>query len=292
MSEGFRDLFWNSSDGLRLHARDYAPVAGGPARGTVVCVPGLTRNAADFDEVARYVAAAGWRVLAVDLRGRGQSERATTSATYNVRAYADDLSDLLRSQGVASAVFVGTSLGGLVAMTLARHHPALVAGAVVNDAGPQVPREALRRIGRYAGKTVPPMDAEAASTYAESIGKVAHPAFAKADWEAMARRMFRVRDDGAWELDYDPAIVKTASPFLLWLIRPLLWGAWRALARRGPVVLVRGALSDVLAPDVARRMVETSGNVTLAEVPGVGHAPTLCEPIAKKAVLDLLDRVA
>lgn len=291
MAQSYDDLYWNSSDGLRLHARDHAPAAGQSPRGTVICIPGLTRNAADFDGVAQYLTAVGWRVLAVDLRGRAGSARATDPTRYNARTYADDMVALLDSQRIEQAVFIGTSLGVLVTITLATRAPGRIAAAVLNDAGPRVPREALARIGKYAGKVLPPMDLEQAAAYAESIGKPAFPRFSTDDWRDMATRMFRRRDDGLLELDYDPAIIRTTRPWVLWLLRPLLWRAVRTLTRNAPTLVVRGALSDILPADVARQMVATSPNARRVEVPDVGHAPTLSEPEAREAILALLEHV-
>ncbi|MCD9087739.1 alpha/beta hydrolase [Stenotrophomonas sp. SY1] len=291
MTQPYDDLYWNSNDGLRLHARDYPADAGTSPRGTVVCIPGLTRNAADFDALAQLLSAGGWRVLAVDLRGRAGSARATDPTSYNARVYADDMAALLHSQGVDKAVFIGTSLGVLVTITVASRTPGLIAAAVLNDAGPKVPRQALTRIGKYAGKTLPPMDLEQAAAYAESIGKASFPRFTSDDWRAMASRMFRKRDDGLLELDYDPAIIRTTRPWVLWLLRPVLWRAVRSLTSRAPVLVVRGALSDILPAEVARQMAATSPNASLVEVPDVGHAPTLSEPVAKDAILALLERV-
>lgn len=291
MMQSCVDLYWNSNDGLRLHARDHAPAAGQAPRGTVVCIPGLTRNGADFDALADSLTAAGWRVIAVDLRGRAGSERAKDPASYNPRTYADDMVALLHSQNIGKAVFVGTSLGVLVTITLASRAPGLIAAAVLNDAGPKVPREALVRIGKYAGKPVPPMDLPQATAYVESIGKASFPRFGPDDWRAMAVRTFRLRGDGLLELDYDPAVIRTTRPWLLWLLRPVLWRAVRGLTARVPVLVVRGALSDILPADVARQMASSSDTARLVEVPDVGHAPMLNEPEAREAILALLDRV-
>lgn len=292
MGNAYEDVHWRSPDGLRLHARHHAPNGNAATVGTVVCIPGLTRNAADFDAIARDMCAAGWQVFAVDLRGRAGSEPARDPASYNPRTYADDVAALLRERGIGKAVFVGTSLGALVTMRIAARAPALVAGSVLNDAGPQVPRAALARIGRYAGKPVPPMTAAQAATYVESIAAPSFPTYGPDDWRGMVGRMFRTRADGLLELDYDPAIVRTVNPLVLWLMRPLLWRAWRTLAALGPSLVVRGALSDVLPADVARRMVRSAPDATLAEVPDVGHAPMLSEPVARDAILALLARVA
>ena len=283
-------LFWQSADGLKLHARDYRPEPQAWNGRTVVCIPGLTRNATDFDSIARQILATGWRVIAVDLRGRAGSDRARDPQSYNPRTYASGMLALLDSQGIERAVFIGTSLGVLVTMTVAARAPERIAAAVLNDAGPEVPREALVRIGRYAGKTVPPMTLEHAVAYVSAIGKPAFPRYGDAEWRDMTSRMFRVRDDGLLELDYDPAIVRTVRPWLLWLLRPVLWRMWRALARCGPMLVVRGALSDILAADVARRMLANAKDAVLAEVPDVGHAPFLGEPEARDAILALLRR--
>ncbi|MEG2802887.1 alpha/beta hydrolase [Stenotrophomonas sp.] len=291
MTPSYQDLYWNSRDGLRLHARDHAPATAQPVGGTVVCIPGLTRNAADFDALAVTLTAAGWRVLAVDLRGRAGSQRAADPAGYNPRAYADDMLALLASQHIDKAVFIGTSLGVLVTITLASHAPGHIAAAVLNDAGPKVPRQALARIGKYAGKPLPPMAPEQAAAYLESIGKAAFPRFTAEDWRAMVARTFRAREDGQLELDYDPAVVRTTRPWVLWLLRPVLWRAVRTLTAAAPVLVVRGALSDILPADVARQMVATSAHARLVEVPEVGHAPMLSEPVAREAILALLDRV-
>lgn len=288
MTQSYDDLYWNSRDGLRLHARDHAPAAGQARRGTVICIPGLTRNAADFDALAHALSDVGWRVIAVDLRGRAGSARAPDPSGYNPRAYADDMLALLQSQNIDKAVLIGTSLGVLVTITLASRAPGRIAAAVLNDAGPKVPREALARIGRYAGKPVPPMDLAQAAAYMASIGQAAFPRYSADDWRAMALRTFRRREDGLLELDYDPAVIRTTRPWVLWLLRPMLWRAVRALTAQAPVLVVRGALSDILPADVARQMAATSASARLVEVPDVGHAPTLSEPEALDAILALL----
>ena len=107
----------------------------------------------------------------------------------------------------------------------------------------------------------------------------------------MASRSFRQRDDGLLELDYDPAVIRTTRPWVLWLLRPVLWRSVRALTARVPVLVVRGALSDILPADVARQMAASSPTASLVEVPDVGHAPTLSEPQARDAILTLLERV-
>jgi pimeloyl-ACP methyl ester carboxylesterase len=229
--------------------------------------------------------------LAVDLRGRARSERAARASSYNASTYAADVLELMRVLAIPRAVFMGTSLGVLVTITAAAKQSAAVAAAILNDAGPEVPKAALERIGKYAGKPVPPMSGAEAIAYIERIGKVAYPRYAQADWAAMVDRLFHVRADGLLVLDYDPAVVRTAKPFLLRLLRPLLWRAYRKLAKQRPVLILRGELSDVLDADIAARMAAVSSSVRLVEVAGVGHAPDLSEPEVRAAVDAFLEKV-
>ena len=288
----YQDLYWHSRDGLRLHARDYAPAA--PGAGAVplpvVCIPGLTRNARDFHELAQWMSGPGRRVLAVDLRGRAGSAYGKR-LRYRPPVYADDVLALMRQESIPRAVFVGTSLGVLVTMTVASRRRGAVAAAILNDAGPEVSDEALRRIAAYAGKPLPPMSREDAVAYLRRIAGSVYPRYGQGEWDAMVERTFRVGADGLWVLDYDPAIVRTVNPWMLRLLRPLLWHAYRGLARACPTLLVRGETSDILGRDLARRMVAAAPGTVLAEVPEVGHAPSLSEPEARAAIAALLARV-
>ena len=278
----YQDLYWRSADGLRLHARDYAAAPDGSGL-PVICIPGLTRNAADFHELALRIVASGRRVLAVDLRGRARSGYGKP-ASYRPPVYAQDVLALMQQESIAQAVFVGTSLGVLVTLTVASKRPAAVAAAVLNDAGPEVADSALKRIAAYAGKPVPAMTHADAAAHVARIAQGIYPRYGQAEWEAAVERMFRQREDGLWVLDYDPAIVRTVSPWKLKLLRPLIWHAYRKLAKAKPLLLVRGATSDILAAELAQRMAAVSPNVRLVEVPEVGHAPTLSEPEARDAV--------
>ena len=270
--------FWRSRDGLRLHARDHAAAAG-PARLPVICLHGLTRNSRDFETLAPWIAARHRRVLALDIRGRGLSDR-DPAADYRMPAYADDVAQLLRALGIAEALFVGTSMGGLITMELAGAHPSLIAGAAINDVGPVLGAAGLERIARYVGKTAPLTDWPAAAAYLASHNATALPHYTADDWLGMARRLFR-EADGRIVADYDPAIAEAFAD------APLPgdpWDRWHALADgTRAVLLIRGALSDLLERDTATRMAHAA-RVTLREVPAVGHAPMLDEPAALEAL--------
>ncbi|WP_312785114.1 alpha/beta hydrolase [Brevundimonas sp.] len=278
---------WTSPDGLSLFARDYAPAAG-EAKLPVIAIHGLTRNSADFGAIAGLIAQTGRRVLAVDVRGRGLSDRAPDPMTYTPDVYAGDVIDLMEQAGVGRAVFLGTSMGGLITMALTAIRPRAVAAAVLNDIGPEVAAEGLARIAAYTGRKVEIITWADAAAYARDINAVAFPHYGDADWEAFARRIFRQDADGRPALNYDPDIsvpIKAAGASAL---VPDLWPAFTALTDGRPTLLVRGGTSDLLSADIAVRMREAAPGMAYVEVPGIGHAPMLDEPEARAGILTFL----
>lgn len=281
--------WWTSHDGLRLHARDYAPAAG-DARLPVIAIHGLTRNSRDFETVAPFIAGTGRRVLAVDVRGRGLSARDAQPMQYHPGTYARDVAALLDQAGIGRAVFVGTSMGGLITMALAALRARAIAGAVLNDVGPEVSPVGLARIAAYTGKQTAPVETwEDARSYARAINETAFPDRDDAFWDAFARRLFRPDAGGRPVLDYDPDIsvpIRAAGPKAL---TPNLWPLFGRLARHAPLLLVRGGTSDLLDEAVAARMRRRARRMRYVEVPGVGHAPMLDEPEARQELLEFLN---
>lgn len=283
------DLKWPSEDGLTLHARDYAG-AGGLARCPVVCIHGLTRNGADFEDVAPWIAAQGRRVIAVDVRGRGRSARDPNPANYNPSVYARDMLALLDKAGIARAVFVGTSMGGIITMAVAAKRLRAIAAAVLNDVGPVISMAGLNRIRGYVGRGKPVETWEDAAQYVKSINEVAFPGNTMDDWHRWARRTFR-EEGGRIALDYDPQIaasVKGSRQKNTSIIAKLLY---RRLARNRPTLLIRGEKSDIVGAEEAQYMRRVAPGLHYAEVPGVGHAPMLTEPAAQAALSSFLAHV-
>jgi pimeloyl-ACP methyl ester carboxylesterase len=286
----FSDLSYTSSDGLTLYARDY-PAASGKARLPVICIHGLTRNAADFDELAPWIASQGRRVIALDVRGRGRSDRDTDPSKYNPMVYAGDVMKLAHDLGIERAVFVGTSMGGIITMTLALRRLKLIAAAVLNDVGPVISEKGLSRIAGYAGKTCALTTWEEAIDYIMTINQQAFPANDLAEWDKWARRAFVENEQGQLVLRYDPNI---ALPLKAGKLKPTSWMgrmAFRRLARNRPVLLVRGALSDLVEEEQAGYMRRAAPAMQYALVPGVGHAPMLTEPPARAAIEQFLSQV-
>jgi pimeloyl-ACP methyl ester carboxylesterase len=282
----YENRYWWSNDGLRLHYRDYP----GPAdRPPILCLPGLTRNARDYHDLARRLSP-DWRVIAIDLRGRGDSGYAKDPMSYVPLTYVQDVEALLSELDVARYVAFGTSLGGIVAMLLAGTAREKLAGLVLNDVGPEISPEGLSRIRSYVGKSNTwPTWLHAARAVAEANESV-YPDFQLEDWLAMAKRLYRLNSAGRIVLDYD---MKIAEPFRVPgnEAGPDMWRALEGL-KTVPTLLVRGATSDVLAASVAEQMAGVLEQGELLTIPATGHAPTLDEPEAIAAIDRLLARIA
>ena len=286
-SPAYAHRWFTSRDGLSLYARDY-PGADGPARLPVICIHGLTRNSADFDHIATRIAQTGRRVIAVDVRGRGRSERAADPMTYQPHIYARDVIDLFEQLGLKEAVFLGTSMGGLITMAVAFFKPKLITAAILNDIGPEVSKAGLARITQYAGKATETPTWEAAIAYVKEHNGVALPHYTDADWEAFARRVFRENAAGEPVLDYDPDISVPVVAGGAKALVPNLWPFFKKLAKNRPTLLIRGAISDLLDAEIAGRMRAKAPAMAYVEVPNIGHAPMLDEPAAEGAILSFL----
>lgn len=271
------DGYFTVRDGLRLHYRDFPGPLERPA---VLCLPGLTRNARDFEAFAKRLSPR-FRVLALDFRGRGLSEPDPEPERYLPPTYAHDVIALLDHVGVADAVFVGTSLGGIVAMLVAVIDEDRIAGTILNDVGPELSQQGLERIRGYvgSGRDFATWGEAAQGVASNQGGLPAH--WGEAEWEAMARRMCR-EEKGRIRFDYDPAI---AEPFRIATNAPPvdMWPLFDALAAH-PVLVVRGEKSDLLPAEAMQTMVDRSPNVTSVMIPHAGHAPELDEPEAVAAI--------
>ncbi|MCP9223735.1 alpha/beta hydrolase [Erythrobacter sp. LQ02-29] len=280
MDHPYADRFWTSDDGLKLHYRDYP---GDEGKVPVLCLHGLTRNARDFAGLADDLAG-GRRVIVPDFRGRGTSAYAEDAGSYQPLRYTQDVEQLLEAQGIDRVAAIGTSLGGLVTMFLAQRNPGLMAGAVLNDIGPELEPAGLEAIRGYVGQGRSfPTWMHAARALRELHGG-SHPTFETEDWLAMAKRTMVLLQNGRISYDYDMAI---AEPFRdtneAEGDQPDLWPAFDALGDI-PLLLVRGGLSNLLSADTAAAMARRNPRLDVVTVPDVGHAPLLDEAEARAAI--------
>ncbi|HVJ71454.1 MAG TPA: alpha/beta hydrolase [Sphingomicrobium sp.] len=279
------DRFWYSAEGIRLHYRNYEGPRDKPP---ILCIPGLTRNARDFEPVAeRY--AGEWRILCIDLRGRGGSDSDPDPSRYTPGYYVADILKLLDQEGIADAVFFGTSLGGICTMLLASTDADRIAGAMLNDIGPVIDQVGIDRIGGYVGKETRFGSWDEAIETLAVRNREVFPRWERGEWERFSHRIMHETPDGI-AFQYDMRIAKnfraaTEGP------QGANWHLLESLAGR-PVTILRGGLSDLLTQDIAEQMVERLGSdAELAVVPDVGHTPNLEEPESTAAMDRLLERV-
>lgn len=288
----FTHKHWHSPDGLTLHFRDYpGGVPADPARPPVICLHGLTRNARDFESLAPYLAAQGWRVLVPEMRGRGRSAYAPDPASYAVPTYVGDLLALLDQESIDRFVAIGTSMGGLITMGLAAIQPQRIAGVVLNDVGPVVESGGLEKIKQYVGQGGSfPTWVHAARALAEVHGAT-YPAYDLADWLAMAKRTMVLVSNGRIAFDYDMKIAEPIFAADEAAVPADLWPMLRALAGK-PAVLVRGELSTILSARTLAEMAAALPGAKTVTVPATGHAPTLDEPEVRAAIDAMLAEIA
>lgn len=283
----FTSRFVEASDGLRLHVREYG--RGEPAVRTIVCLPGLARTAADFDALATHLMRADpeRRVLVPDYRGRGLSGRDPDPSHYDLPVESDDVLAVLAALGVASAVFVGTSRGGLHTMILAAVRPGLIAGVVLNDIGPVIEKVGLRRIRGYVGKLPQPASWPEAVALLKTVAGAQFTALAETDWDAYARTTFEERD-GRFLPRYDPALMQNLARMDLDKL-PTLWPQFDGLAAV-PLMVIRGANSDLLAAATVDAMIARHPDCVSLTVPGQGHAPLLTDAPTLEAIAAFVAR--
>lgn len=273
----FRDVYYPSPDGLRLHARDY----GDEQAPAVLCLHGLSRNSRDFEPVAERLSA-HFRVICAEQRGRGLSAYDPKPENYHPGTYVADMIALLDHLKLPRVAIIGTSLGGLMAMILAAGFPARVASIVVNDVGPEVAAEGLSKIQSYIDRATNVANWDDAAEDVRSLFAAVFPNYQTADWQRMARQLYAEGEGGVPALDYDPHIADIFKD-----IEPQALAIWPVFDAIPPIPfgLIRGEISNILAPAVMAEMEKRRPDIVSATIPHVGHAPTLDEP-GSRAVID------
>jgi len=271
VSEPFRRGRVQCASASGLHRMAYLEWGDLRSAKVLLCVHGLTRCARDFDRLAEEMARHGYRVVCPDVAGRGNSEWLKNPLEYAVPTYANDMVTLIARLDVESVEWVGTSLGGLIGMTLAALTDSPVKKLVLNDVGPVLTAVSLERIGTYVGRWPPLPTIEAAELYVRAVSAPFGP-HSDAEWRFLTEHVVRGNQDGSLRMHYDPAIAipfNAASPH-----EDLeLWNFYDAI--RCPTLVLRGEQSDLLTRDTVRQMAGRGPRAKVVEIPGVGHAPTL-----------------
>ena len=278
-------------DGLPIHVLEWprcqgsgGNVSGGEPLPPILCLPGLVRTSADFETLAPLVGA-GRRVIAIDYAGRGESGRARDIARYAPEACARDVMDACAALHIHDAIVIGTSFGGLLAMGLAVARPGLVRAAILNDIGPDVGTGGADFVRRFVSNDPALESLDACAAF---LRTTLPPLSLDTDaaWRRMAELTYAPGTDGRFHPVWDTRIAA-----LLNSPAPDLWPLFAALSER-PVLLVRGAVSDILLPVTVTRMQAVHPTMHVVTLPNIGHAPILTEPPALAAIKAFLARSA
>ncbi len=282
-----KEIEFTAEDGLRLFAKSYGPQ---DASLTVVCLHGLTRNHKDFEPMIEALGDK-CRFIAWDTRGRGKSERDPKAENYLNTTYARDVISMLDHLGLDKVALIGTSMGGLISMILMAMIPERILGVILNDIGPKLEQEGIDRIGGYVGDIKPFDSFEEVATRLEAVHKEAHPTFSQEDWLGFAKRTFTQRPDGKFIADYDPAIADSLKAVKV--DDEGTKAAWELFdhMKQAPLLIIPGALSNLLKVETAHEMARRHGDADVAVVPNVGHAPLLNETEAIAAISRFLTRL-
>lgn len=270
----FRSLFYSAQDGLRLHARIYGEENAGAA--PVICLPGLTRNARDFHELALHLSRRANRprmVVAFDYRGRGLSAYDPDWKNYDILVETGDVLAGLTALGIAHGVFIGTSRGGLIIMAIAAMRPALLKAVVLNDVGPVVEGAGLAHIRSYLERAPKPATLAEAVAISRAAHGQAFSALTDSDWKRMVRSIYR-EDKGKLVADFDPALLNAVTSIDLKQPLPVLWPQFMGLTAV-PLLAIRGENSKLLSAETLAEMARRHPNCETVTVAGQGHAPLL-----------------
>jgi len=254
-----------------LHRMAYTEWGDADNPRVLLCVHGLTRSGRDFDRMAAALSDT-YRVVCPDVVGRGLSAWLVDPRGYGVAQYVADMVTLIARTGVATVDWFGTSMGGLIGMALAGLPDTPIGRMLLNDVGPHIEPEALARIGEYLGRDVsfPSLQAgiDQAALLAASFGPLTQE-----EWREINTPLLH-EVDGAWRFRYDPRIgepFKGVTPEQNEQGEQFLWRALGAF--KGPVLAVRGELSDLLSRETVKKMEASAQQLTGVEIAGVGHAP-------------------
>lgn len=262
---------YSSGDGLTLFYRDYGAANPGLP---IVCLPGITRNSRDFEDIAAHLSSS-YRVLATDFRGRGFSDYDPKWQNYHPLTYVNDVVALLDHAQLDKVILLGTSLGGLVSTILASQHSARVAAAIINDIGPEIAAAGLERIKSYIGRAPAVRNWDDAVVQARETYGHAMPGLSESEWQRLVRRGYREDKFGVPRLDMDPMVGVAARKIGAGLDDP--WELFNGFANK-PLLLIQGALSDILTDDIVDRMRARKPDMQHIKVANRGHPPLLDEP--------------
>ncbi len=284
---------WEGEGGLKLSGIDWRPEGTDTRRSNcpaVLCLPGLSRNTRDFDDIASFLQSRGHRIVALDYRGRGASDWDPEWHNYALPVEEKDIDSAIQSLDLSPFVLLGTSRGGLHAMAMGRRFgPEKMAGVIFNDVGPHLEMQAIFRIAMTLGHSMSFATFEDLASGLRNTLDAQFPDFESGDWLKLARQLGAERN-GTVVKDYDPALALQFASLDDATPAPDLWPLYERLYDR-PVLVLRGEHSDLLSAETALRMIKEHPDARLVTVPGQGHAPVLWEEDVQTAIAEFVETV-
>ncbi|MES0879453.1 alpha/beta fold hydrolase [Roseibium sp. SCP14] len=285
---------WKSPDGLTLAGRIWPPKVAVPEGNSrpipVLCLPGLSRNTRDFNDIARYLQTRGHKVIALDYRGRGESDWDPDWRNYALPIEEKDIDTAIEQLDLERFALLGTSRGGLHALIMASKYSAeRMAAVIFNDVGPHIEMRAIHRIAATLGRSMSNKSLEDVSANLERTLGHQFPAFKHNHWMKLAGQLASERE-GMFVMDYDPALAHQLASLDDATPLPDLWHLYDRVEDR-PVLIIHGEQSDLLSPETCQRMVNTHPNASLKTIAGQGHAPVLWEPETHEAIARFLKKI-
>lgn len=276
----FQEKYYTSNNGLKLYYRDYnAEEKDGTP---LLCIHGLTRNSKDFDLFAQHFSAK-YRVISIDVRGRGQSEYDPNNMNYQIPVYAQDVISLLAHEKLNQVILIGTSMGGLISMALAAVMPEKFKAIILNDIGPEINPVGLERIARFVGNGIILQTWEQAIAGVKILCENLFPDYNHDNWALFTRNTFREQEDGTIVADYDQDIAIAMKPIAENIVNIDMWVIFSELTQI-PMLTLRGKNSDILSNETLEKMARSHLNFTKVSIENRAHTPDLNEDVSRQEI--------
>ena len=283
----WREFSCRTMDDLTIRGRDYGDRLS--ANIPLVCLPGLTRSTRDFDALATYIShdeERPRRVLALDYRGRGQSDYDPDWTNYNPLTEAQDILNAVTAAGLTEFALLGTSRGGMIAMLLGALRPTVLSGVILHDIGPTLDLTGLLKIKNYISNMPKPRNWRDAADIMKTVHKSSFPQYTDDDWQKAAHLTFADKQ-GQPVIDFDPALINTLQSISADDKSPDLWPQFLSL-RAKPLLVIRGGRSDLFSAETLETMDRAHPTMKSVTVQDEGHVPNLMHPPVVAAIRALL----
>ncbi|MEP3049499.1 MAG: alpha/beta hydrolase [Roseibium sp.] len=281
---------WRTHDGLKLAGVDWRQRQPNSQLNKipVLCLPGLSRNTRDFNDVARFLQSHGHRVIALDYRGRGLSDWDSDWQNYSLPVEQTDITAAIEELQLDRFALLGTSRGGLHALLMSQNYPSnRMAAVIFNDIGPQIDMRGLQRIASSLDRPMAYASQNEIALWLQQSLSSQFPEFTKAEWLKLAGQLASEKN-GKFVFDYDPSLTRQFDDLDPDNPLPDLWPLYKTLADR-PVFVLRGEFSDLLNIETCHQMTQDHPDAGLKVISKQGHAPVLWEPEVHSAILDFVE---